>query len=135
MRALLVVLNLCISAISFAQNGNVEGKVNNSKTGVVISSVSIEVVGGSSIKSTNIDGQFFLSLPSFSFSSQINVFFALHKVCNILNASNSTLNSKMNTHFFNMNTHFFERCAHFFNMSIHSFNLNTYFFNINTHFS
>ena len=55
---------MCLSVISFAQNGSIEGKVISGKTASPVASVTVAVEGTKIVKSSNIDGQFLLTLPS-----------------------------------------------------------------------
>ena len=65
MKRFLLVLNLlCLSLILAAQSGTIEGKVISGKTAGPIPSVTIAIEGSKIVKSTNIDGQFLLTLPS-----------------------------------------------------------------------
>ena len=47
-----------------AQNGKIEGKVTDSKSGAVLSGVSISVNGDKTIASTGVDGYFVINLEA-----------------------------------------------------------------------
>ena len=57
------IIFLLFSTIGFSQNGLIEGKITDAKTGNPISSVSIQVIGTKITKVSNIDGQFSFKLP------------------------------------------------------------------------
>ena len=57
------IIFLLFSTASFSQNGLIEGKITDAKTGNPISAVSIQVLGTKITKVSNIDGQFSINLP------------------------------------------------------------------------
>ena len=59
---LLLVTFITLSSGVFAQKGKVEGKVTDSKSGNIITGVSIAVNGSKTIVATNTDGSFILTL-------------------------------------------------------------------------
>ena len=64
MKSLLLIAFFTLSISSFAQTGKIEGKVTDSKSGAVLSGVSISMDGDKAIASSNIDGYFVITLTA-----------------------------------------------------------------------
>ena len=64
MKSLLLIAFFSLSISSFAQTGKIEGKVTDSKTGSILSGISILLDGDKAIASTNIDGYFVITVPA-----------------------------------------------------------------------
>ena len=64
MKPLLLIAFFTLSISSFAQTGKIEGKVTDSKSGAILSGVSISMDGDKAIASSNIDGYFVLTVAA-----------------------------------------------------------------------
>jgi TonB-dependent receptor len=62
MKSLLLIAFFSLSISSFAQTGKIEGKVTDSKSGAILSGVSILLDGDKAIASTNVDGYFVITV-------------------------------------------------------------------------
>ncbi|MEO7307557.1 MAG: TonB-dependent receptor [Ferruginibacter sp.] len=62
--SVLLLATLMISLKIFAQTGKVEGKVTDSKTGEVLTGVSISINGDKEITSTSVDGYFTITIDA-----------------------------------------------------------------------
>lgn len=64
MKPLLLIAFFSLSLSTFAQTGKIEGKVTDSKSGAILSGVSILMDGDKAIASTNIDGYFVITVAT-----------------------------------------------------------------------
>lgn len=65
MKSLALLLTFFTLSVTIkAQTGKIEGKVTDSKSGAVLSGISISVGGGKAIASTNIDGYFVITVEA-----------------------------------------------------------------------
>jgi hypothetical protein len=64
MKSLLLIAFFLLSLSSFAQTGKIEGKVTDSKSGAILSGVSILMNGDKAIASTNVDGYFVITVAT-----------------------------------------------------------------------
>ncbi len=64
MKLLLLLVSFTLSICTFAQSGKIEGKVTDSKSGTILSGISISIDGDKAVTSTNVDGYFVITVAA-----------------------------------------------------------------------